>query len=307
MQIKNKIKTKLCSLILLIVICFFGLLGFQKPTKAGYWGEAMGAELMHEAWTTARESFLNAMLANLKQQANNLLRDRIRVLLTGRGKTLVITDYDDFIFGQAQDTAELYTKDFFRTMGDGVGDATAAMYDSVEDALLSPESEVSTIDQYVQGGLDSVFDQAKGGGNQAVMAMATEDFNNPFGTYVRSQKFLEEQTRKAQTTAMAESNAGQGFASQRDPDNNLINLPGSVLAGITTKVETTFMDMLNQARSIPEIVGTVAANMLSKTIEAGIASVTSPIDEKLKGIHDSVDGGVESVQDEIYGGFGMFD
>jgi hypothetical protein len=181
------------------------------------------------------------------------------------------------------------------------------MYDEIEDALLSPESELSTIDQYVQGGLDNIFDSSKGGGAQAVVAMASNDANNSFGTYLQGKEILENQAAQAQKTAELEAIAGGGFVSQKDAENNLINLPGSVLAGITVKAETTYMDMINQARSIPEIVGTVAAGMLSKTIEAGLVKVTSPIDQQLKSIHDDTEKGVRDLQRDIYGGFGVLD
>lgn len=304
-----KLKNKGLSLLLIVNLCLIGFLGFQKPAKAGSWGEAMAAEIMHEAWVTAKEAFLNTMLTSLKQQANNLIRDRVRVLLTGRGgnESLVITDYDDFVYGGAREEAMLYTKDFFRVLGDGVGDATGVMYDEIEDALLSPESELSTIDQYVQGGLDNIFDSSKGGGAQAVVAMASNDANNSFGTYLQGKEILENQAAQAQKTAELEAIAGGGFVSQKDAENNLINLPGSVLAGITVKAETTYMDMINQARSIPEIVGTVAAGMLSKTIEAGLVKVTSPIDQQLKSIHDDTEKGVRDLQRDIYGGFGVLD
>jgi len=301
---KNKIKTKFVVLVLIGTMTFSGLLSFVKPAKAGYWGEAITAELMHEAWVEAKEAFLHAMLASLKQQANNLIRDRVRVLLTGRGRSLVITDYDEFIYGEARNEARLYTRDFFRILGNGVGDATAAVYDDVEDALLSPESELSTIDQYVQGGIDNIFDQSQGGGAKAVMAAATNPNNTPFGAYSRGRQIMENQERRAQRRAEIEAVAGDGFVSQRDPENNLINLPGSVIASLTAKAESTYMDMINMARSIPEIVGTVAANMLTKTIEAGVVKVTSPIDNKLKSIHDSAEGGVRELQRDIYGGFG---
>ena len=304
MFVKNKIKTKYFSLVLIIIVCFFGLLGVKKSVQAGAWGEPIEAELMHEAWIEARKAFLDAMLTSLKQQANNLIRDRVRVLLTGRGSPLVITDYDNFIYGEANREATLYTRDFFRTLGYGVGDTTAAMYKDVENALLSPESELSTIDQYVQGGIDNVFNQNKGGGSQAVMAMATNDMNNPFGVRMRAQTLLENREARAQKRAEVEAIIGEGFINKTDPENNLINLPGSIIASITAKSETLYMDMINQARSIPEIVGTVAANMLSKTIEAGVVKVTKPIDNQLRTIYNDTEGGVQELQKEIYGGFG---
>jgi len=298
--IKNKIKTKVFSLVLIIMFCLGGVLSSNKPAQA-YWGE-FPAILMHEAWVEVRQAFLDAMLKSLKQQANNLLRDRVRVLLTGKGNPLVITDYDDFIYGAAHREASLQTRDFFKTLSDGVDNNTAAMYDDIEDALLSPESELSTIDQYVQGGIDNVFDQNKGGGSQAVMAMATNDMNNPFGVQMRAQMILEEEEIKAQKKAEVEAIVGQGFINKKDSENNLVNLPGSVIAGITTKTETLFMDMINQARSPAEIIGTVAAGMLSKTIETGVADVTKPIDNQLRTINDNK--GMDSLQKKIYGGFG---
>lgn len=302
MLIKNKIKTNFFSLVLIIVFCLGGVLSSNKPAQA-YWGE-FPSTLMNQAWLEVKQAFLNAMLTSLKQQANNLIRDRVRVLLTGQGRPLVITDYDDFIYGSARKEATLYTKNFFKILGDGVGDTTAAMYDDIEDSLLSPESELSTIDQYVQGGIDNIFDQNKGGGSQAVLAMATNDANNPFGARMRAQMILENQEARAQKRAGIEAIVGEGFVNKKDPENNLINLPGNIIASITAKSETLYMDMINQARSIPEIVGTVAAGMLSKTIEAGVAKVTSPIDNQLRTIHNDAEGGVEGLQKKIYGGFG---
>jgi hypothetical protein len=264
---------------------------------------------MHEAWLEAKEAFKGAMLASLKQQANNLIRDRIRVLLTGRGGngSLVITDYDDFIYGQAQRDSYLYTRDFFRVLGDGVGDATGAMYDNIEEALLAPESELSTIDHYVQGGLENVFNSDKGGGRQAVIAMVSNDYNNPFGTYLRASQYQQNQKERIEKQKEVEIIAGQGFASKKSEENNLINLPGSLIASLTAKAESGYMDMINNATSLPEIVGTMAAGMLSKTIETGIIKVTSPIDQQLKSIHDNADGGIREVQRDIYGGFGTLE
>jgi hypothetical protein len=219
----------------------------------------------------------------------------------------VITDYDDFIYGQAQRESYLYTKDFFRTLGDGVGDATGTMIDDIENALLSPESEVSTIDHYVQGGLDNLFVSEKGGGKQAVVAMVDNDFNNPFGLYLRAKQYKENIEERVKKEREVEAIAGQGYASGTSEDNNLINLPGSLVASLTAKAESTYMDMINNATTLPEIVGTLAAGMLSKTIEAGVVTVTSPIDQKLKNIHDEVDGGVRQLQRDVYGGFGTLE
>ncbi len=303
---KGKIKIKSLSLILISCFCFFGTLGLKKPVQAGYWGEAMAAELLSQAWTEAREAFKESMLSSLKQEASNLIRDRVKVLLTGRGGSgsLIITDYDDFIYGGAREESRAYMRDFFRVLGDGVGDSTAVMYDEIEDSLLSPGSELSTIDQYVQGGLDNIFDPSQGGGAQAIVAMATNDANNPFGVHMRAQQILESKEAQAQKKAEIEAVAGKGFVSQKDSENNLINLPGSVLSGITVKAESMYMDTITQAGSIPEIIGTVAAGMLSKTIESGIVKVTSPIDKQLKNIHDETEGGIMDIQRDIYGGFG---
>lgn len=301
MSIKNKI-------ILTTGIFIFCLFGFQKNTQA-YWGDAIPAMIMHEAWLEAKDAFKGAMLASLKQQANNLIRDRIRVLLTGRGGngSLVISDYDDFIYGQAKRDSYLYTRDFFKVLGDGVGDATGAMINNVEDALLSPESELSTIDHYVQGGLDNIFKPEKGGGKRALMVMIENDYNNPFGLYLKASHYQEKKEEEIKKQKEIEAIAGQGFASGKSGENNLINLPGSLVASLAAKAESTYMDMINNATSLPEIVGTMAAGMLSKTIETGIVKVTSPIDRQLKSIHDDVDGGIRDVQREIYGGFGTLE
>ena len=285
------------------IIIFNGFFVIKTPICEAYWGE-FPSTLMNQAWATAIAAFKDAMLTSLKKQANNLLRDRLRVSLAGQGNPLVITDYDDFIYGESQREATLYTRDFFETLNNGVGGGTAAKHNEIEDALLSPQGEASTIDQYVQGGTANIFDESQGGGSQAIMAMATNNMNTPFGVYLRAQQILESSEAQARNRAEIEAVAGAGFVSKTDPENNLINLPGSVIAGMTTKTESSYMDMLNQAQSIPEVVGTVAANMLSKTIEAGVVKVTRPIDNQLRTINNNTEDGVRGLQDEIYGGFG---
>jgi hypothetical protein len=298
---KNQ-KNKIFVMLFLVVFCF----GYQKPVKA-YWGDAIPAEIMHQAWVEVREAFKSSMLASLKQQANDLIRDRVRVLLTGQTGAGVISDYDDFIYGQARRDAYYYTKDFFKVLGDGVGDTTGAMINDVEDALLSPESEVSTIDHYVQGGLDNIFEPEEGGGKRALMAMIENDYNNPFGLFLRGSQLKQQTEEEIIKTKEAEAIAGQGYQSGTSDENNLINLPGSLVASLAAKAESLYMDMINNATSLPEVVGTMAAGVLSKTIENGIAQVTDPIDQQLKSIHDEVDGGIREVQREIYGGFGTLE
>jgi hypothetical protein len=263
---------KKTALFLLAAIISAGFFGVKSPVRAGAWGESIESVLMHEAWVEIREAFINAMVANLKMEANNLIKDQIVGMLGGSGDSgLVIGDYENFIYNNSRENANAYVYDFFRDLNSGVSPETSGMYETIEKSLLSSRQdtkEASTIDQYVSGGSENIFKQSEGGGTQALMASVTNDYNNPFGTYLRSQSLLARRMEIEQNKAEVEAISGQGFKSRRD--GNLIDLPGSVLADITAKSKSNYFDLINNATSIPELAGTLSAGILTQSIKEGV-------------------------------------
>jgi hypothetical protein len=177
------------------------------------------------------------------------------------------------------------------------------MYKNIENNLLtrSNNKNFSTIDEYVEGGAGSVFDQSKGGGIQALMAMGESNFNDPYGTYLQSSAMLEKRKEIEQNKAEVEAISGQGFKSRRD--GNLIDLPGSVLADITSKSKSNYFDLINNATSIAELSGTLAAGVLTQAIKEGVTDGGSGGQfGSQSGQAIGEMGGVGEIQGDIYNG-----
>lgn len=169
--IKNKIRSK--SILVGVLIFFlFSNLFFIPRVKAGYWGESLKAEFIHEAWAEALAAFKEAMISNLKMQATRLMNDRIMALVTGRSSgSLVISDYGDFIYGTAQRQGQLFSNNLFSSLSSGASRATNDIMRNAETAVNSEifgigRSAGATIDDYVSGGLDNVFNENNGGGSR---------------------------------------------------------------------------------------------------------------------------------------------
>jgi len=297
-----------------ILMVLIGMLFTQNRALAVWAGDAIAAELMHEAWWEAYNTFRDTMIANLKIQANRIITDRIELLISGHGSSrpLIITDYQDFIFKSAQRQTTAMVNDLFRSIKSDASAVTKEVLAGVETAVTNEingqeDDFIVTIDDYVTEGKNAVFDQTKGSGTAATAAYFANDMNNPYGAYLKTSTAAETALRSTQTTAQTEAIAGQGFISKVDPNTNLIELPGVVLKDLTTYAETLPMRMVVFARSIPEVVGQLAAQIVSQTINMGIAKVTEPIDNAILDARSAVAGGVSEIQDDIYDGINFSD
>lgn len=307
-------KTKKITSLIFTLLLVFSLFGFSSSkARAGYWGESMQAAAFRNLWKTMYDKFRETMRGALKRQASNLIIDRVESLLSGRSsRSLMITNYEDYIFGNARRQAVIFSNDFFRSITRNVSSSTNSVQRSVEKTI---ESEISTsiedlgpdLDNYVQGGADNLFDPRMGGGTSALMATITNPFNNAYGSYQRASTIIAARMDESQRSAEARAIAGQGFDSKIDSSSGLINLPGSITKEMVATAETLPMIMTANATSIPEVIGNMAAQVVSRAIESGIAKVTQPVDNKLSEVNRSVRGGAKSVQTKIYKGLKFSD
>ena len=302
---KNKIKVKKIT-VLLLGFFLLGNLFFTPKAKAGYWGEPLVAEFIHEAWSEALAAFKEAMISNLKMQATRLINDRIMALVTGRSAgSLVISDYGDFIYGSAQRQGQLFSNNLFASISSSASRATNDMMRNVETAVnsevLGIERQIgSTIDNHVSGGLDNLFDQTAGGGSDAVLEAVRNPYNNPYGTYVESSRMIQAKMNEVAKTKEVEATS-HGFAS-RTGSNGLIDMPGKILADLTSTAKSLPMMIVAAADSVPQIAATMASNIISGIIESEVGKVTKPIDSKLTKMNRDVRGGVRKLQSNVYNG-----
>lgn len=304
-----KIKT-----VVLAVIMTANILFIPSFARAGAWGEAIEANLMQIAIERAWQTFIDSMVASLKISASRMLKEKLEILLLGTSsRPLYITNYEDFLYIQPHSKAQVVMDDYFKTITAGVSTSTRNSLVQTQNAIdaeifgLTEKALGPDIDDYVDGGAENIFDQNKGGGLTAFNAAFDNPLNNPYGAYVYSSKRalgeIEKERRIANTMAIA----GQGYIGKIDPTTNLIQLPGITLKDMASAVENLPTQIVAFARSIPEVIGTVAASVLTQTIQAGIYKVTEPIDNQLRDIHNTVDGGYHEVQRDIYNGIKFTD
>lgn len=140
-----------------------------------------------------------------------------------------------------------------------------------------------------------------GGGADAVLEVAKNPYNNAFGAYIESSRLVQAKVNEIRNTKQTEALAGQGFAS-RTGSGGLIDMPGSILKDLTATAKSMPMSIVAAADSVPQIVATMASNMISGIIESEVGKATKPIDSKLTKMNQSVRGGAKKLQSNIYNG-----
>lgn len=303
----NRLVKKIQAIILSMALLLCLVSPQPARAMATAWPDIVGFTYK-QALEEAREAFLGTMLANLKIMASRLLKDRIEMLLTGTNSSaLYITNYQQFIYASSSNTSKVYMDNFFNSLAGNVSSTAGQMLMGTKRAV---DNEIfgagmkaqSTIDNYVSGGVQNVFDQNKGGGYKAYMEALNNPYNNPYGSYLASSQMARSQLLMNQDVARVQAMNAGGYISAVDPKTNIIKTPAATIKDMVSYVESLPMQIMAQARHIPEVIGTMAAQVLTQTIQTGISKVTQPIDNQLRNVNSTVNGGIYKTQEQIYQG-----
>lgn len=280
---------------------------------AGYWGENFAANTVQTMTEKAMRVFEEAMIANLKKMAIRLVMDRVRALILGQsgGGSRIITDYEDYIYGNAERVAKGATRDFFSSINQSASSATREMYRDIEKTVtseISPTFDNMTpmVDSYLPGGREDMFNASKGGGISTFYLFLTNDVDNIVGARLAVQSRINELKMRTQHKQELKALTGQGYKPMEN-ENGLITLPGKIVADIQSFVETMELRSLVDSQKLAEVIGGTAAMMVTQTLQSGINKAMQPVDNQLKNINKSVKGGVKKVQNDIYKGIDFDD
>lgn len=304
MQPIQKKKTRTIAFVLIASLSF---LAVPRESKA-LWTPDIPAMIFKQALEEAYDAFQATMRASLKQMAAKLIKGRIEALLMGKkGKPMYIQNYETFIYASAQQKAQAKTTSFFdsvnsKASGDVQKMIRPGQQAAINEIFKGTQGFKPNLDEYVKGGSKNLFNQGSGGGLAAFNAAVSNPANMAAGNYYMGSWYATNELVIAQDANRTEAVAGRGYVSKKDPKTNMIKLPGSLLSDLTSYAESLPMQIMAVATSIPEIIGTMAAQMLTETIQNGISKVTQPLDNQLSNIHNQVAGGVKTVQDNIYKG-----
>lgn len=304
---------------LLIVSTLF--LFAPKRASADAWGTNLAAAIEGVTLTKMLDTIEKQLVANLKIMAIRVIQGRLQVLLTGScgaycigGSSGFITDWQDYIFGSAQRTAENTVNTFFNGMRSGVG---SGMERVVNNAQRRMDAEVLNtkkpdLQNYVsEGKVEYIFDPTKPVNNRWIAFRKSFEPQNDegyiaLGGYERMMEAFrrQEELRKTKATAY------QGFTgtekkssnSSSSSENGLTSLPGSVTKDFTSEISLMGVKMIEFARSIPEVVANMVAQTITNLVNYGIRQVTDPIDNAVINVRNKVGTSINQTQSDIQSG-----
>lgn len=280
-------------------IMFFVVMSsvFLKPTpvSAGVWGEAMAAQLLEIAYNEIKEIIDGAMLSIEKIVAGNVIMNKLEEVFYGSSSSLMIDDYQDFVIGNAQESAKVYAHNIFSPISNSSSSSVRKMGDSVQKAVFAssfgketkPTIKVDNISR-------DIFNESQGGGADAFLSTLDNEKNNPFGMFIEASFQVAEHKRATELANTTEAIAGSGFKTS--------GKPGSVWASMAADSANYNRNLLINATGKYEALGIVAGGLITDAIEKGLSKNIKSAEDKLIENKKEIERKNEEVQISIYEG-----
>lgn len=244
---------------------------------------------------------------------------------------MFITNWQDFIFGSAQRTADRVVNDFFMGLRSGT---SAGMQRVVNNAQRALDAEVALtktppdLQKYVsEGRAELIFDPATRNPWLA-WRKAGEPQNDLAYRYLQGWAIKQEAFRQEEEKQKAQSIAYQGFkgvetkGSGKGPltatssqgskmtippgssyaPSSSISLPGSIVKDLTSEVQSMGIKTITFAKSIPDIITNMVVQTLTNLINYGIKQITDPIDKSIMEFRNKVGTQIWNAQNQIQQG-----
>ncbi len=195
-----------------------------KPASAGYWGEDLLAaeykEILEEIYLQIKET----IIANLKTVAIQTIQSQLSSLLGSSGPgggSLVISNWQNFIYSSASRYSTQVTNDFFSSLKSGTPSAlTQRIITPAEKAVAS----TTNIDDFAkirpdlqnyvsEGRAENIFNPGAAQDFSAAWIVAGLTQNDMADTYLRAKQLKEEKARQKEGEKTAEGVAGAGYES----------------------------------------------------------------------------------------------
>lgn len=327
------------TITIILLLAFLGLM-MPRPARADFWGTNLAAAIEGVTLTKMLDTIEKQLVANLKIMAIRIIQGRLQVLLTGScgaycigGSSGFITDWQDYIFGSAQRTAENTVNTFFNGMRSGVGSGMERVVNNAQkrmDAEVLNTKKPDLQNYAPEGKVALIFDPTRSTGNDWIaFRKSLEPQNDPNWIYEQARKQYEEAFRQQEELRKTKATSYQGFtgtekkyssstyaAGKYGPggtgtenedygsisEDGLTSLPGSVTKDFMSEVSLMGVKMIEFANSIPEVVANMVAQTLTNLIAYGIRQVTDPIDNAVINVRNKVGTSINQTQSDIQSG-----
>lgn len=293
------------------------------PAKAGVWGEGFASSFMQTAIEKVLE-FIENMLKGIAKSLAVQLAVRQANKLTGDGHKngpSFITDYKRYIYSIALDEAMVYANDFLtQTLG---AKYSGLVYVAASGNLqslgrnymqyLAAEAKAGltensyckyNLDQYTNNPLTSL----QKGDWRVFNALVANPCNNPTGYTNQVKRAFQQDLQRRSELAKTRAIAGQGFTGTER--NGMITAPGALIKDITSKAQTTAMDLIPNATGWGEILSAAAGafvnTVMSNLIQRGFESVAKKVDRELGKVDKKVLDARRDIEKELGPGAAFF-
>lgn len=274
----NKIK----KISFLLILFAFLNMAFAPFARADYWGANFDAANYQITVEQTLKKIEDTLVANLKIIATRLIQQKIQSLLSGGdasgGQSLIISDWRQFIYGSAQQYSMQITNNFFQGVNAG---ATSAIRQYVTGpAQMAVNTDYwgmrPDLQNYCPGG-DPTKAFSAGTSNQwKCWQMSGAPQNDLAFTTLRGASFKQAAYDQEAEKKKAEGIAGQGYKGVEKSQNKgeqFISTPGSTVKSTAEAGLQAPMQILENASSVPEVITSIAMQMITQVIQQGLNQV----------------------------------
>jgi hypothetical protein len=296
-------------------LIFSALLAFlPRPAHAIIWGESeYQAMFLKEGLEEMYQKMQDTLIATLKMNAIRTVQSRMMSIVggggIGGGQPQIVTNWQDTIYGSANQQATLVVRDYFsqtKSMAGGMGgQKIVAAGEKIYNT--DPTSMTPTIDRYVkEGRVDRIFDKNYTPNPVQALNDLSKMRNYPDSYTMNAQGLYAINYGEKAGAESAKNIAYGGFKGSEKKNNTTgeesITMPGSMKRDIFSEIANMPTKMVTLARSIPEVVASLITQMLTQTINQGFSMMNQQINRAQSTIMSQTGGSVPQIQGLIQQG-----
>jgi hypothetical protein len=224
-----------------------------------------------------------------------------RLVSGGNDSPMFITDWNDYIFGKANQASKKFMNDYVSQMTRGTGSSSGyrpapgfegvgpkafnmgigqyANYASqITEILKNASVATGTPKMTFEGNPATVYSK----GNFKADSDLRAAYNTPIAAEILAVKENEKQMDKQAIVNQTKAIAGQGFIGKEK--NGLTLTPGSIIKGKLDEVLGTPDKTLASAKTIPEVLTALATKFVSDVMTKGIGTIEAKIAKERNGV-----------------------
>ncbi len=286
---------------------------FAPKAHAGYWGEAYLAVLLEQSLETIARNIESTVLGTLKVAAVQVLNNQVNQLVGGTsiGNSLIITNYEDFLYRAPEQQARTYVNDllslrilrgqyssanYVPASGlSGVGgNYQSYLRETALNATVNRALPRYDLNEYTSDPA-AMFAE---GDLRAINAWATNAANNPYGIALVAQEQYQSELARQQRVAEGSAQSS-GLRPVTDEQGNII-APAASVEELVTSVQSLGQEIIVAADSPGQLLSGVVVGLVNQTVNnlvrKGIGDVQQSIDRELGGVTRQVNGALRDAQ-----------